>query len=335
MGLGTAKLRRKQPASVLAMCAALCLLSGCHRRGDDPTKLRRAYDLHKTNFNQIQQLHNPTERALAQSVGTSGQSDPSLGSGQGYLDGFGHRVPRQYYTIYCDIYWKLNWIRGELRKGHVPRDLEDKLDKVSREASDATIGMRRDGNYTACVEALKHLKKGLEHYRARCVLDAAGAQVGSAPWGSGSIAMQEYIDAGSMGFGEKRRIESAASDPTLSGAEPITAPAPELTLLQRRAVRIAMDYAEGPHISPQIAERDEWRKAIEQINKLRDQLWQMNKANNRDAGTYIDLQASGRFGQPGRRDGGASQHVHTERGRSAAGQRALRQPIRRGCAEHA
>ena len=163
-----------------------------------------------------------------------------------------------------------------------------------------SANLAHDGNYAAANEAIIHLQKGAQHLMVADTLRDSGATIFAAPWSSGSISMQQYIDAGSFGFGGKSIANSPvavarrSSDDEDSGDVrraytqiAVTAP---LTARQQRAMTLAVAYAERYHAAPESKMKEEWNKSVFLINKLRDQLWLMNQPQNKDNGQIVTIQ---------------------------------------------
>ena len=289
--------------SLAAAALGFALLTGCHRQFVDRTKLQSTVETHRMAFNDIDRLRIST--GSAGTVAPSGVEPIA----ESYTDPTGHKVPKTYYIIYCDIYWRLNWFRQELKKGDVPEDFTTKLANVRKELIEATAGLSHDGNYRVADEALTHLEIGWKHYQAAEDLVAAGAQCSSAPWSAGALAMQQFIESGGLGFGMKSLANAPQSptDPNAAGALSASDPGyaagnvERLTPKQKRAIDVAVQYAGEFHGPPEECARVEWSTAVEKINKLRDQLWMMNKGPNRDSGSIVDIRpnpgASGLSGE--------------------------------------
>lgn len=252
-------------------------LSGCQMRHDSGGPLLNEMNSHRTTFSGANEVRVRTGYQIAPA------SDPGIDpSAPVYSDETGRKVPRSYYVLYCDIYWRLNWIRGELRKGHVPPGFDLKLDNVRRELKEATVGVVHDDNYRVADNALTLLQSGWEHYLADQRLVDAGAQAKSAPWGAGMMAMQQFIDMGGFGFGAKS-LANAPLDASVSGgavpdATELSGVSKLLTPPQERAIAVALQYAGSYRMSPHDCATNDWSKAVEKINKLRDQLWLTNQS---------------------------------------------------------
>jgi hypothetical protein len=284
--------------TLVLVLPTLVLAAGCHKEYNDPTKLQSTAASHQASFNEVESLKLPGS-SLPDAGPSIGDADPDY-----YVDENGHRVPKSYYIIYCDIYWRLNWIRQQLRHGIVPERLGDKIENVRKELTQATAGIAHDGNYRVAHEALTFLESGWNHYEAEQALADGGVQSLSAPWSSGAVAMRTFIDAGGFGFGVKPvgaasiPAPGASDDPLTQAAAgtPVGADTANLTPRQERAIEVAVRYAGEYHRSPRDCAQDEWSRAVERINKLRDQLWMMNKANSKDNGTAVDVRPSSDIG---------------------------------------
>lgn len=290
---------------VALLLAACSLLTGCKRNYNDAHKLPSTTDSHMTQMNQINPLTDMSTGHAYNSPFHPGRgslpgSDSSQDTADYYTTEDGHKIQKTYYTVYADIYWKLNWIRLQLVEGRIPSELPQRLSKLRKELVEMSANIAHDGNYTVADEALSHLEKGAQHLVVIDTLRDAGATVFAAPWSSGSIAMQGYIDAGSFGFGGKSIANSPlastrrSSDDDDSGDvrrtyTQVSVSAP-LTPMQRRAISTALAYADQYHTPPEVLMKQEWNEAVTLINKLRDQLWLMNQPQNSDNGSIVNVQ---------------------------------------------
>lgn len=233
-------------------------------------------------------------RSVSDSVESTQGTDTS-----GVTTAGGKELKLNYYSGYAHVYWRLNWIRKTILSGNLPYDFARSVKITRQELEELTRTIRRDGNYTVADEALTHLEKGLEHLSANQALEQASALTYSAPWSGGRSMMESYIEQGNLGFGGKsleQKTYRASRDydaededyrPRRTASQPLTT-ATALTAAQQRAVTIALEYAGRYHASPEEKMRSEWKQAIEKINKLRDQLWLMNRPENSDGdSTYI------------------------------------------------
>jgi hypothetical protein len=301
--------RGKKPVILLSRSALLLglllgLLPGCRRENGsaqvqpiegkveylnvDPLKDPNRFDA-VTDVTTGQKLAPVSPGPLpVSSVSSVVNPDPG-GIGQTSADG--HTLHLNYYSGYAHVYWRLNWIRKTIIKGSLPHDFARSISITRRELEDLTRTISRDGNYTVADRALTHLESGLEHLRADQALQEASAAYLSAPW-SGRLVMQNYIDQGGMGFGGRplgmdvsRNPRHYDSDSDTYTTRPVTntLPVPSaLSSAQRSALAIALEYADRYHAAPLDQMRSEWRLAIEEINRLRDQLWLMNRPENSD-----------------------------------------------------
>jgi hypothetical protein len=212
--------------------------------------------------------------------------------GSGQTTEGGRVLHLNYYDGYAHIYWRLNWMRKAILNGSIPSDFARSVALTRRQLEELTHTIQRDGNYTVADRALTHLENGVNHLRADQALQQTSASIYAAPWVSGRETMQIYIDQGRLGFGGKplgqssftphRHHDSEDDVHHTTLATGLPTPTLSLSSAQRRAVSIALEYAEKYHASPQEKMRSEWKQAIEQINKLRDQLWLMNRRENSD-----------------------------------------------------
>jgi hypothetical protein len=218
---------------------------------------------------------------------------------QTYVDEQGHKIPKSYYIVYCDIFYKLDWVRSQLRKGIIPPEFGTKLKNVRKELNLATTGIARDGNYKVADEALTLLETGLQHYLAEGELAASGAQIRSAPWTVGRGAMQRYVDSGALGFGAKsiaNTLPGPGSDAAPDRSSPDTqlelevgGTSKTLTRRQQNAIEIALHYATDYQRSPHDCAQADWTKAAVKINTLGDQLYLLTTRANRDGGVAITV----------------------------------------------
>ena len=278
---------------------SLSSLTGCHKDPMDHTKLHSTAETHHEVFgSEVDPLRlNTGPVGGGYGYGGGGEIVERV-----YIDDTGHKVPKSYYIMYCDIYYRMNWIRQELKKGSVPPDFGRKLANVRRELKEGTAGIARDGNYRVADEAITYLETGWKHYQAAEALVAAGAQTSSAPWSVGALAMQQFIENGGFGFGAKllanASLNAAPAGGTQSALDAASAGALDtgtttgLSGRQERAIAVAIRYARDFHKSPRECAVSEWAMAVEKINKLRDQLWLMNKSNTHDSGSLVDVRPS-------------------------------------------
>ena len=69
-----------------------------------------------------------------------------------------------------------------------------------------------------------------------------------------------------------------------------------LNTAQRDALRVALRYADQYHAPPLEKMRSEWKLAIEETNKLRDQLWLANRPQNSDGNSSHVNMVPGQIG---------------------------------------
>jgi len=278
-------------ALVLSLLAAL--LAGCRRDYDEPTLPQGQPEDHRASFAGGETLRLPV------SATAPSWSPSDSGEVQYYVDEKGNKIPKSYYIVYCDIFYKLDWIRSQLRKHIVPPEFGSKLKNVRKELELATTGITHDGNYKVADEALKLLEHGLQHYLAEGELAASGAQVSSAPWSLGKGAMQRYIDAGALGFGAKS-IANTMPDPGPDTGTDLSRPdasleidtggtSKALTRRQRTAIAIALQYTTDYGRSPHECAESDWSKAAVKINTLGDQLYLIKTGANRDNGSTVAI----------------------------------------------
>ena len=186
------------------------------------------------------------------------------------------------YVDKSDVYWKLNWLRKHMGDATLPEDFEKAI-KICRETMTTAT---HDANYRLADDALTHLEAGLKHYRNAQILKAANADVILIPWSGGEEAVQRALDRGVLGFGEKMQAASRASardeDGNPAPRRNSAASAPTLTPAQQKIVDLVLEYAHRYRASPDAARRSDWDVAVTKINRLRDELGLMNRAENRE-----------------------------------------------------
>jgi hypothetical protein len=192
------------------------------------------------------------------------------------------------YVDKSDVYWKLNWIRQQLLAGTLPSNLEEAVAKTRKKM----LTTEHDRNYPIAEEAVKLLEEGLKHLRADRALQAAHINRYAVPWGGGREAIQRYINAGEAGFGGKAlgsdKVSTSQDDEDDKpyaerfgiSSSPLTTVG--LSSTQKQALDILLDYETQYHASPDEMMRRAWSRAIERINKLRDELGLMNQEANSD-----------------------------------------------------
>jgi hypothetical protein len=191
------------------------------------------------------------------------------------------------YIDKADVYWKLNWIRKQLLAGLLPSNLEEAIEKTRRQL----LTTKLDKNYQIADEAVTQLEKGSEHLRAHRKLQAASVPLSLIPWSAGRNAVERFLDDGHLGFGGKdrsresnRRDEDEDEESTIRRVwrSHQAATATTLTARQQEALTIIREYAERHRVAPEEMMKRAWRRAIEKINELRDELGLMDRAENRD-----------------------------------------------------
>lgn len=197
------------------------------------------------------------------------------------------------YIDKAEVYWKLNWIRKQLQNGNLPSNLKEAVAKTRK----LLMTVVRDRNFTTAEEAVITLEEGIEHLEAQRTLKLGNIDPQLVPWGAGRAAVERHFDKDK---GRTNRSDSKPNkylnrtsgsltlDLTESSSVTLTRPsrlgrAPAmLDPGVKEAQAVAFSYAEKYAASPEEMLRRSWQKAIEKINKLRDDLGLMNRTDNND-----------------------------------------------------
>ena len=317
--------KRKRAATILRVAAAaaallsLFALTGCEQDESDPFEDSANGD--KMQFSRIKRIKMDPSMMARKDVTTgkpvaivvqadnaaalSGVAPGGSGAfhGSDYTTGKADSLGRPRgadsdYVDKADVYWKLNWLRKHLGDATLPDDFEKAI-KLCRETM-ATAA--HDANYRLADDALTHLETGLKHYHNAQALKAANTDTILIPWSGGVEAVQRAIDRGVLGFGEKsqtaNRAYSRDEDGNAAPRRSAAAAGPTLTPAQQKIVDIILDYARLYRASPDAARRAEWGSAVTKINRLRDELGLMNRAENHED-TYEATGGAGDSGMTG------------------------------------
>lgn len=196
------------------------------------------------------------------------------------------------YIDKADVYWKLNWIRKQLQNGKLPSNLKEAVAKTRK----LVMTVVRDRNADTAEEAVIALEEGIAHMEAQHTLTLGNLDLQLVPWGAGRAAVERYFDKDK---GKINRADSKSSKYlNRSGGNlalnlmetPSVLPRPSRlgrsttvsTPGVTEAQAVALSYADKCAASPEEMMRRSWQKAIEKINKLRDDLGMMNRADNSD-----------------------------------------------------
>ena len=203
----------------------------------------------------------------------------------------GFRGPDADYIDKCDVYWKLNWIRKRLQSGKLPSNLKEAVAQTRKLLMTAA----RDRNFNTGEEAVIALEEGIEHLEAQRTLRLGNVEALLVPWGAGRAAVERHFDkdkartnptelkpnkylthsSGSLSL-DLTQSSSAMPRPAHMGRTTVIAPS------VKAAQSLALSYADKYTASPEDMMRRSWQKAIEKINKLRDDLGLMNRTDNSD-----------------------------------------------------
>jgi hypothetical protein len=198
----------------------------------------------------------------------------------------------KYYTGISEIYWKLNWMRRELLRGSIPYNMLDEIGTTRKSLQQMT----HDGNYNLAIEALDRMEKGLEHLACLQILSHAQIDDLRVPWEAGVFAVQQQLDT-QRGATEtppipmptKRRGYSEDTDDEDGGNTRVPAlntlpdeTSGEISPQRRLAIDLALDYERQYQNSPRTMMQREWETAITRTNRLRDNLFLANRAENKD-----------------------------------------------------
>lgn len=296
-------LRHTRPLYAIGLIG-LVLLTGCPRRYNYIRMPKMSRVKYIRNTNDIDAMKTsakgtdmrpvrytpPRGRAAAAAVGVSAAGV--------YYTKDGQKVGRDYYTSYCHVYWRLNYLRLLITKGSLPHDFAQIVADIRKELDELTSTITRDGNYTVADDAMKKYEGGLIHLAAHRDLLSSGANLTSAPWSLGKTAMQDYIDNGLFGIGAKTN-ESIYTIPkqydddedvynsTINANQ--NKPKQQLSAQEKRAIGFALAYADKYQRPPRDMMKKDWKDAIIFTNKLRDQLWMMNRTGNTDGAEQISV----------------------------------------------
>ena len=193
------------------------------------------------------------------------------------------------YVTKCDTYWKLNWIRRELLAGRVPAELAQMAERARRELS-STIA---DGNYDTGMSAANSLTHGLVHMKADQIITQSGIDTSAVPWSQGRTSALRYVSR-LLGSSSAGRMEIGSMDLTADDDSTyLSRPGHQASPGLQDAASIIVDYAGTYHASPREMMQREWQRAIQSTNRLRDQLWMMNRETNSDGNrTQVDMPSS-------------------------------------------
>jgi len=228
--------------------------------------------------------------------------------------GLHNEQPMSYYTAICDVYWKLNWIRKELRQGTVPYNMLDEIHKNRVTLERVT----RCGNYDLAAEAMDRLENGLAHLACLRTMRAAHIDVRHMPWEADQQSAKELLDldhradvpASALRLSHRSTGEDDDDEPIMSVTRPIVGE-PTSDPAHSLAVSLTLDYQNRYHRSPQQLMQEEWESAIRKINRLRDNLALQNREQNSDGdGADVSIAVTRAM------DGGDIIHVPVDAGRS-------------------
>jgi hypothetical protein len=204
-----------------------------------------------------------------------------------------------YYVDFCDIYWKLNWMRKALLGGSVPYNMQDEIEKMFKKLKN----LRHDGNYTVAYEALARMQKGLEHLACLRTMHAAQINDLEVPWEAGTAAVQQYFDRNpteadaevSLNLPTHTHAIGDDDDDNVAIGHPLPsatdlAPNTAASAARNQAKSMVLDYVTRYRFSPRTLMQREWEAAIHKTNRLRDNLALRNREQNNDGdSTNVDL----------------------------------------------
>ena len=160
----------------------------------------------------------------------------------------------------ADVYWKLNWMAKVMAQGFVPHDFPATIDKTKQ----LLALTYHDALYPLAIDALELVQEGLNHQKAEEALANAGIISATVPWSAGSLAIEDFIDNGHLGFGGKPKEQAIGFEDT-STAVPLPSEL-SLNLEQKRALEVVRTYSSKHKMSPTMMKIQDWNKANRKID---------------------------------------------------------------------
>ena len=162
----------------------------------------------------------------------------------------------------ADVYWKLNWMAKVMTQGFVPHDFEDSVEKTKQ----LLALTYHDSLYPLAMNALEEVQEGLKHQQAEETLTRAGVASAIVPWMSGSLAVEDYIDSGQLGFGGKPKEQAIGFGD--ANANAAASPDLSMTLEQKQALEIVRNYSSKYKMSPAMMKTQAWGEAYKRIDQF-------------------------------------------------------------------
>mgnify|MGYP003345559425 CR=1 FL=1 len=163
----------------------------------------------------------------------------------------------------ADVYWKLNWMAKVMSQGFVPHDFGTTLEKTK-----GLLALTfHDSVYRLAVNALEEVEEGLKHQQEEDVLTSAGVNSIMIPWTAGTLAVEDFIERGSLGFGGKPLEQQQVGfvDPNAATA-PATPTMVFLTNEQKSALEVIRTYTSKYKASPATMKTRIWSQANQKID---------------------------------------------------------------------